>query len=359
MSCSLDTFLAAPAFALPQREKEERLAQALNELTAFHHHACPAYGRMIDLAFPDYAQARTLADLPYLPVSLFKYRSLHSVPADDVRVTVRSSGTGGDQKSRIFLDTRAARAASQSLAATLAAVIGAKRKPMLIVDTPATLRAQDGMGARSAAILGLMPFGYDHTFALREDLSLDEKAVTAFLAKHAGGPVLIYGFTFLVWSALLPLCEKQRIDLSNATLLHSGGWKHLAAQSIDNAVFKARLLDVSGLSRSLNFYGMAEMPGAIFCENENGLLYPPSFADVIIRDPQTFAPLPNGKEGIVQILSLLPRSFPGHALLTEDMGVIESVDAGADGWKGKGLRILGRAPKAPLRGCSDVIAAGR
>jgi len=350
------SFLSAPVFSLPQGEKEARLLAALKDLTAFHKSACPAYGRMIDLAFPSPAQAQTLAALPYLPISLFKYRALRSVAAAQVRVTVRSSGTTGDQKSQVFLDTPTARLASQSLAATLETVIGSGRHPMLIIDVPSTLKTQGGMGARSAAILGLMPFGYDHTFALREDLSLDEDALAKFLTKHAAKPILIYGFTFLVWSALLPFCEKTCLDLSDATLLHSGGWKHLAAQSIDNTAFKDRLRSATGLQKIINFYGMAEMPGVIFPENKNGLLYPPNFADVIIRDPLTFAPVPDGQKGLVQILSVLPRSFPGHSLLTEDMGVIESVDAGADGWMGKGLRLLGRAPKVPLRGCSDVIA---
>ena len=355
-SDALTPFFTAPSFSLTQGEKEARLLPLLQELTAHHRNACPAYGRMIDLAFAKQAQAKTLADIPYLPVSLFKYRTLRSVPAQDIRVTVQSSGTTGDQKSRIVLDAQNAQLTSNALSSTLRTLLGDKRMPMLIIDAPSTLRIAGGMGARSAAILGLMPFGRDHTFALRDDLSVDEQAVLAFLARHKGDPILIYGFTFLVWSALLPFLEQTNADLSQATLLHSGGWKHLADHSVDNALFKTLLNKASGLARIVNFYGMAEMPGVIMAENENGLLYPPSFADVIIRDPKTFAPLPNGKKGVVQILSLLPRSFPGHALLTEDMGVIESVDEGAAGWMGKGLRILGRAPKAPLRGCSDVIA---
>ena len=102
---------------------------------------------------------------------------------------------------------------------------------------------------------------------------------------------------------------------------------------------------------------MVEQIGSILLEGPNGLLYPPNFADVLIRNPDTWEVQPSGKPGVVQVLSLLPHSYPGHSLLTEDIGVIESVDPGIDGWMGKGLRILGRVAKAELRGCSDVIAA--
>ena len=56
------------------------------------------------------------------------------------------------------------------------------------------------------------------------------------------------------------------------------------------------------------------------------------------------------------MVSLLPKSYPGHSLLTEDLGVIESVRKSGR-FIGKGLRVIGRVKKAELRGCSDVIAA--
>jgi len=58
------------------------------------------------------------------------------------------------------------------------------------------------------------------------------------------------------------------------------------------------------------------------------------------------------------VVSVLPRSYPGHAILTEDIGQILGVDDGPPGWLGTRFKVLGRAPKAELRGCSDVIAVG-
>ena len=101
---------------------------------------------------------------------------------------------------------------------------------------------------------------------------------------------------------------------------------------------------------------MVEQIGSIFVEGDDGLLYPPNYSHVIVRNPETFEPCEVGEEGLVQVLSLIPRSYPGHSLLTEDIGVVEKVsDTGR--FTGSGLRILGRLKKAELRGCSDVIAS--
>ena len=78
---------------------------------------------------------------------------------------------------------------------------------------------------------------------------------------------------------------------------------------------------------------------------------------MIVRDPYTFEELPTGETGVLEVLSALPRSYPGHCLLTEDLGVVHAVDSSTCGRLGKAFSVLGRIPQAELRGCSDVIAA--
>jgi hypothetical protein len=228
---------------------------------------------------------------------------------------------------------------------------------MVVVDAPSTIRNRSTFNARAAGILGMMTFGRQHCFALGDDMRLDTGALRAFLDRFAGQRVLLFGFTWLVWKHFVPAMAEAGLRFDDAILVHSGGWKRLADEAVDNAAFAARLAEWAGIGTVRNFYGMAEQVGSVFVEGADGLLYPPWFADVVIRDPVTLAPLPPGEPGIVQVLSLLPRSYPGHSLLTEDLGVVEHVDGAAPGRCGKGLRILGRVPKTELRGCSDVAAA--
>ena len=54
---------------------------------------------------------------------------------------------------------------------------------------------------------------------------------------------------------------------------------------------------------------------------------------------------------------MLPRSYPGHSILTEDMGIVHGVDDSPTGWRGKYFTVTGRIPAAELRGCSDTFTA--
>jgi hypothetical protein len=264
-----------------------------------------------------------------------------------------SSGTTGDV-SRIYLDRESASVQQRMLAASLHSVIGSRRLPMLLVDTRALFKDRSSFSARGAGVLGMMNFGRDHAFALDEQERPDPDAVRAFLDQHGGSPFLIFGFTFMAWLYLYELARDNKLDLSNGILIHSGGWKKLLDQAVDNTEFRRRFADDTGLRRVHNFYGMVEQIGTIFLEGPSGGgLYCPDFADIIVRDPNTWAPAPIGTPGVVEVISTLPRSYPGHVLLTEDLGVIHGVDDGD--WPGKRFSILGRLPRAEARGCSDTF----
>jgi hypothetical protein len=236
-------------------------------------------------------------------------------------------------------------------------VLGKHRLPMLVIDTDAVFKDPGLMSARGAGVLGLMRYGRDHAFALQPDLEPDFGAVDQFLERVQDRAFFIFGFTFMVWARFYELFRGRGLDLSKAILIHSGGWKKLAERAVSNEEFRRGLREAFGVTRIHNFYGMVEQIGTIFMEGPDGLLFPPNFADVIVRNTRTFDPASVGEPGIIQVLSLLPHSYPGHSVLTEDVGAIEAVREGEQGWAGKGLRILGRLPRSELRGCSDVIAA--
>ena len=74
----------------------------------------------------------------------------------------------------------------------------------------------------------------------------------------------------------------------------------------------------------------------------------------MIRD-KNLNTLKKNRKGIVQLCSILPTSYPGHNILTEDIGIVKGEDDCSCGKKGKYFKILGRVKSAELRGCSDVI----
>ena len=352
----LDKYLAETPHSLRSPERRARMLGDLNTLT--HHHAvhCAPYRQILNGLWGGHTSADRVEDVPYLPVSLFKTHKLRSVSDDAIRATLTSSGTTGSAVSEVFVDSDTSRNQQRGLANSLGHILGKKRLPMLVLDTDATFRNPKYMNARGAGVLGMMRFGRDHHFALTSDLDPALDTIDAFLEKYGNGPFFMFGFTFLVWAKFYEACKDRGLDLSNGVLIHSGGWKKMVEQAVDNPVFRASFKEHFKLEKIYNFYGMVEQLGSIFLEGPDSLLYPPNFSDVIIRDPDTFEPAPTGTPGIIQLLSLIPGSYPGHSLLTEDLGVIERVDANHEGWSGNGLRIVGRVPKAELRGCSDVIS---
>ncbi len=347
---------AADCFTLSQPDREAALLPRLAELSKHHYQTCPPYARILDATGQSPRHGyKHIRDLPWLPVRLFKHHTLKSIPDEDVFTVLSSSGTTGDV-SRVYLDRAAAATQQRALAQTLRSVIGPRRLPMLIADSSATVARGAVLSARGAGILGMMIYGRDHTFLLDAHEMPDLPAVRRFLQAHGGRPFLVFGFTFAVWSQLRTVADREGLDLSNGILVHTGGWKKLTDQAVSAAQFR-RALARCGLRRVHNFYGMAEQIGTVFLEAPDARgLYCPDFADVIIRDPETWREAPVGTPGVIEVLSTLPRSYPGHVLLTEDLGVVHGIDDGD--WPGKRFSVLGRLPRAEARGCSDAVTAG-
>ena len=98
--------------------------------------------------------------------------------------------------------------------------------------------------------------------------------------------------------------EKKQIDLSNAILIHGGGWKKMVDEQVDNVKFKKILKTKFKIKKVYNYYGMVEQTGSIYLECEEGHLHTNSFNDIIIRDQNTLEPKKFNHEGIIQVISI-------------------------------------------------------
>ncbi len=351
--------LEIPPYSLDKAAKTAALTEELKRLTKHHIDACPAYARMMRAVEPDLDKVQTYEDLPFLPVSLFKDLTLKSIPDADVFKTMTSSGTTGQAVSKIYLDRQAAARQQKTLVRIVSDFTGAARLPMLIIDSPSVIKNRAMFSARGAGILGFSIFGADRTYALNDDMEIDFPAIEAFLDRHKGQKILLFGFTFMIWRHFYKelLKSDKKIDLSNGVMIHGGGWKKLISEAVSPAEFKQRLTDVCGLSDVHDYYGMVEQTGCIYMQCEHGHMHASVFSDVIMRNPRDFSVCPAGEKGIIQVISVLPESYPGHSLLTEDEGVLLGEDDCPCGRKGKYFKILGRLKNAEIRGCSDTYAA--
>ena len=94
-------------------------------------------------------------------------------------------------------------------------------------------------------------------------------------------------------------------------------------RSIGTTKFRELLYQTCGIKSVHDYYGMVEQTGSIYIECSHGYLHSSIYSDVIIRNANDFSEVPNGKKGIIQTLSILPTSYPGHSLLTEDEGLLK------------------------------------
>ncbi len=347
-----------PPYSLNSERKHALLSETLNALTRHHYQGCPQYRRVLDALQFNTNPGSSYYKTPFLPVRLFKEYELLSVERADIFKTMTSSGTSGQQPSRVFLDKTTAANQAKVLSKIVTSHIGKKRLPMLILDSSAVLKNREMFSARGAGILGFSMFSYDRIYALDEDMTLDIRGITAFLNKHEGESILLFGFTFMIWQHFYKELERTgyRPDLSKGTILHGGGWKKLADQAVSPTAFKNALQDACGVQRVCDYYGMVEQTGSIYLQCECDRLHASIFSDVITRRAGDLSVADIGEQGIIQVLSILPHSYPGHSLLTEDEGVVLGEDDCPCGRLGKYFKISGRLKSAETRGCSDTYA---
>lgn len=348
-------WLSHSPFEFSQTEKEKRLLPYFLELTEYHRTHCIPYKHMLDLLNYNSLLIHTLADLPMLPITLFKTLPLKSASDNDFK-TLTSSGTSGQAVSQIFLDKATAQNQQLTLYSIVQDFIGSARRPMLIIDSPSIVKNRLSFTARSAAILGFSMFAKHPRYALTENFELDLATIEQFIQDNTGKPVLIFGFTFMIWQYFCLALQQNKLhfDFSNACLIHGGGWKKLQDKAVTPTEYKHRLLNQFGIYKVHNYYGMAEQTGCIYMECEYGHLHASIFSDIIFRQPHDFSICSIGSTGIINVLSPMAISYPGHSILTEDLGTLLGVDDCPCGRKGKYFLINGRIPKAEIRGCSDT-----
>lgn len=354
-----DEIISIPPYSMKKDEREKLFLGWMKELTKHHDFLCPEYHKIMLANSVDVEEIEKVEDIPFLPVRLFKEYDLKSIGQEDVVKTMTSSGTTGQQVSKIYLDREASAYQTKTLSKIVSSYLGNTRLPMIVMDTSAIVKNRNVFSARAAGIRGFSIFGRDIIYALDEDMNLNIDEINQFLEKHKGENIFLFGFTFMIWQHFYQLMKKNnyQIDLSNGILIHGGGWKKLVDSSVSPEEFKKALYEVCSIKKVYDYYGMVEQTGTIYVECECGHLHTSLFSDVIIRRAKDFQPADIGETGLIQTMSVLPKSYPGHSLLTEDEGIMLGEDDCPCGRNGKYFKVIGRIKNAEIRGCSDTYAS--
>ena len=342
-------------FSTSRDKKNSLFKKILNKLTFHHYQNSKEYKKLLDFFGYNKKKIRNISEIPFLPARLFKEFELKSISKNKIVKTLISSGTSGSAPSKIFLDKDNANKQTKVLEKIMTTVLGKRRLPMLIVGQNPKIADRSVFNAQIAAIYGFSIFGRDYTYLLNRENKIDYKALNIFLKKYKNDKFFIFGFTSMVYEHLIKKLSKSSVkfDFRNGILIHGGGWKKMESLKVNNKIFKKELFNKIKLKNIFNYYGLVEQTGSIFIECKCGYFITSAFSEILIRD-NNFNILKNGQKGLIQLFSLLPTSYPGHSILTEDIG--EIIDESSCNCKFNGKRFLvhGRVEEAETRGCSDV-----
>ena len=344
------------SYSLNEFQKNKYFMEALSGLTMHHYKNSKEYKMIVSKLNYKINKLNKVEKIPYLPVRLFKNFNFLSIKHKDIFKTLVSSGTSISGVSKIYLDKNNSFNQIKVLKKIVQDSLGIERVPMLIIERERNKLDRSNFNASIAAINGFSIFSSERVYALDQNKDVNYNSINSFLEKNKNNKFLIFGFTDKIYEYLINKISINKLSFKNfekGILIHGGGWKKLEKYKIQNKEFKLKLKNKFKIKNIFNYYGMVEQTGSIFIECSCGYFITSNFSDIIIRD-ENFNVLSAGKKGFVQLLSLLPTSYPGHSLLTEDIGEIIDKKNCKCLINGKRFLIHGRAPKAELRGCSNI-----
>jgi hypothetical protein len=361
----LETLLAEPVHGAGRGDKEPKLLAAVREVAGHHYQHCAPYRTLCDKRGFDPAGLERLEELPYLPTSFFKRTLLRSVPEDQVFREITSSATTSGQPSRMALDRETSRRQSKCFNRVLLERIGSQRYNFIVLDEPSTVGRSQVVSARASTIRSLLFCArkVDTCVELEDGaLSLNQEKLDRLLeeAQEGGDPLMLFGFTFILYAHVVrPLLEAGRsYRLPGAKILHIGGWKKLESQKVTPEKLVEDCRRVFGVHPGdvVDLYGFTEQAGLLYPTCPEGRRHVPVWGQVIARDPVSLEPLEPGREGLLQFITPIQTSYPGHSVLTEDVGLVLGEDDCPCGRPGRTFKVVGRAPQSEVRGCGDIMA---
>ncbi len=321
-------------------QKRQIMISAQKNLCKQHYNKFPSYKNIIDSLGINLDYISTLTEIPYLPARLFKYCEFYD---GTEKIIIESSGTTGT-KSHIGLNTSDIKMQKKSLFKIAKDYIGEERRPVVFFTGA---EAGNVMSAKSAGVLGFNIFATQSLYMSQSDPI--EKFIE-FAHKYSS-KILIYGTTIDIYTRLIRPYRSRVENLENTVIVMGGGWKN-SSITLSQSQMKESIKAIWNISRMFDFYGMTEQIGSVDFSCEQGFYHCNDFTDIIVRDPITLKEIENGREGLIQVLSMLPISYPGNSVLTEDIGLILGEDCCKCGRKGKIFKILGRAAMAESKGCA-------
>ena len=346
-------------------EDEERFDALAQRLFAHQFRHCPPYARFARARGITPENIASWRDIPAVPAGAFKEIDLRGFPSAQIIKTFRTSGTSGQKRGELHLDTLALYEAS--LLASLEKLLlpdrvdpdGEDPRPgrtHIRVLAPSAREAPDSSLSHMFQILietlGSEASGFD---VVDGQLRVESLVHQLRGAQDREEPVVLCGTAFS-FVHLIENLETQGLEFRcppDSRIMETGGFKGRSREMPREDLYDAleQRLGIPPV-RILNQYGMTEL-GSQFYDSiwvdPNGprrKLGPP-WARIRLLDPETGQAAAPGQPGIV-VIHDLANTGSVSAIQTADLGRWVA----GPGAEPEGFEILGRSAGAEARGCS-------
>ncbi len=305
-------------------------------LEIFHYQAThsPIYKAYIELLGIDSTSIQSIQQIPFLPIECFKN---FEVKTGDwlPEVIFTSSGTTGQQPSSHFVQNL--EAYLQNTRRGFEAFYGKLEDYCILALLPAYLERQ-GSSLVAMADYFIRLSKYSQSGFFLNNIEKLSKIVQECQASRT--PTLLLGVSF----ALLDLGEQYPMDLSQITIMETGGMKGRRKEIVRSELHS--ILQTAFNTQQIHSeYGMTELLSQAYSKGD-GLFYPSSTMKIIIRDvSDPLAVIGNERTGGINIIDLA--NIDSCAFIaTQDLG--KTYPDGS-------FEVLGRFDFSDVRGCNLMI----
>jgi phenylacetate-coenzyme A ligase PaaK-like adenylate-forming protein len=342
---------------------DEIFINYLNLVTEHHYKNCKDYRNFFDHIFKKYRYFNDILDFPYLPAAIFKQKKLFSIKSKNIFKTITSSATTGKQSSQIILDKFNNQNWTISMQKMLIQRLGNKKYVTILLDTPTSLNSSIQLTARSSMAQAI----YFNSKSINSILLQKGNTITLNLKNFLNiindeniEDIMIFSFTYILYKNFLLELKKKKITFKNKNIkiIHAGGWKKLHNEKISDTKLKQLCFEILNVQKEnvIDIYGFSEQGGLLYPDCKYGFKHLPVWSDLIIRDPLTLNIMKSGQIGLMQFLTPIQTSYPGHSILTQDLGYINPRKCKCGNLR-KSFKVIGRNDSSQeIRGCGDVMA---
>ena len=358
----INNLLKEDPYNLNESLKEKKIIDILKLQINHHKQNCSYYNIWYTKNnFLDPQKIERYEDVPYLPSGIFKKINLKSTKLSNKIIS--SSGSTGQNKSIINIDSITSNFQKISLSKILNSTLNKKRKPFFIIDLePNENFSQNIISARYAGMSGYLMAATSKNYLLKLDennrIIIDQKKIAELKKIIKKEPIVLIGYTYMFWSYLL----KEQINLNkilchkDTKIIHFGGWKKLEDKKVTKKIFINKIQNIINIDSNsiLDIYGFSEQLGTIYIAKGLSGCNVSSYSHILIRDPKTLEVAKDGDAGFMQFLSIIPLSYPGFSILNDDIGYISNRKIVKNVEKIE-FKINSRLDKLETRGCGDTL----